>query len=102
MADTRQVARVAELHALDPQQLLSAKQRIEEDIQRFAESANFLSKSASIYMGASTAIKQLAESSEGSAGIVVKHRSACSMNRGPSVILTESPHVGCSSQGKKS
>jgi hypothetical protein len=84
MADPRQVAKAVELHQLDPQQLLNAKQRIEEDIQRFAESANFLSKSASIYMGASTAIKQLAESSEGSCKTLGKPRSRCCSNRGPS------------------
>lgn len=58
----------AQLAALDQQQLMSAKQRIEADIQRFVDSAGFLSKSASIYAGAGAAIKQLAESSEGPVG----------------------------------
>lgn len=53
------------LAALDAQQLANAKQRIESDIQRFAESLGFFNKSAQIYFGANAAIKELTESKEG-------------------------------------
>ncbi|KAL6762404.1 Prefoldin-domain-containing protein, partial [Haematococcus lacustris] len=54
-----------QLSSLDHQQLAQAKQKIESDIQRFAESMHFLSKSAQIYMSANVAIKSLSESKTG-------------------------------------
>lgn len=44
---------------------MNAKQRIEEDVQRFAESLQFFNKSASIYSSAGTAIKGLHEAKQG-------------------------------------
>jgi len=62
-----QEKQVLQLNSLDPQALLQLQERIQADIERFAQSLQFFGRSSGIYNSAGKAINGLTDSSEGGA-----------------------------------
>ncbi|KAF5828211.1 Prefoldin subunit-domain-containing protein [Dunaliella salina] len=57
--------KVVSLNALDPQQLLQLQERLQGDIEKFAQSLQFFGRSSGLYHAAGKAINGLTESKEG-------------------------------------
>jgi len=57
--------KVLALNALDPQQLLQLQEKVQADIERFAQSLHFFGKSSGIYHSAGKALSGLTESKDG-------------------------------------
>ena len=55
----------ASLVALNIEQLQEAKEKLQEDVQKFAQSMAFLSKSSAIYTQSGGAIKELEDAKQG-------------------------------------
>lgn len=53
------------LGSLDPKQLADARDKLQADVERFAQSLQFFGRSAGIYQNAGKAIQTLGESKEG-------------------------------------